>query len=152
MLNHSCFHVTSLSHDILILKYAIVIYFPVFHLRYFCPGTSLVVQWLRLSALTAGVLGLIPGQGTKILHAVCGQKTKTTTTKGLCFVPVFQSETGLCFSLLCYFIKLMYLSYISFAVKFLKMSVLGKIKVALDHLVFEGLAEFLVKPSAHANF
>ena len=139
MLNHSCFHVTSLSHDILILKYAIVIYF-------------LVVQWLRLSAFTVGVLGLIPGQGTKILHAVCGQKTKTTTTKGLCFVPVFQSETGLCFSLLWYFIKLMYLSYISFAVKFLKMSVLGKIKVALDHLVFEGLAEFLVKPSAHANF
>ena len=80
------------------------------------------------------------------------KKTKTTTKKGFCFAPVFQSETGLCFSLLCYFIKLMYLSYISFIVKFLKMSVLGKIKVALDYLVFEGLAEFLVKPSAHANF
>ena len=26
------------------------------------------------------------------------------------------------------------------------MSVLGKIKVALDYLVFEGLTEFLVKP------
>ena len=45
-----------------------------FHLRCFCPGTSLVVQWLRLSAFTAGVLGSIPGQGTKILHAMCGQK------------------------------------------------------------------------------
>ena len=38
--------------------------------------TSLVVQWLRLCALNAGGLGLIPGQGTrshmlqlKILHA-----------------------------------------------------------------------------------
>ena len=69
--------------------------------------------------------------------------------------------------------------YISFVVKFLKMSnpgdggawwaavygvtqsrtqlkllssILGKIKVALDYLAFEVLAEFLVKPSAHANF
>ena len=28
------------------------------------PGTSLVVQWLRLHAPNAEVLGLIPGQGT----------------------------------------------------------------------------------------
>ena len=32
-------------------------------------GTSLAVQWLRLCASTAGGMGLIPGQGTKILHA-----------------------------------------------------------------------------------
>ena len=32
-------------------------------------GTSLVVQWLRLHASTAGAMGLIPGQGTKIPHA-----------------------------------------------------------------------------------
>ena len=75
ILNHSCFHVISLSHDILIFKYAIIIYFLMFHLRYFCPGPSLVVQWLRFSAFTAGVLGSRPGQGTKILHAMCGQKT-----------------------------------------------------------------------------
>ena len=31
-------------------------------------GTSLVVQWLRLHASTAGDTGSIPGQGTKILH------------------------------------------------------------------------------------
>ena len=31
--------------------------------------TSLVVQWLRLSASTAGGMGLIPGQGTKIPYA-----------------------------------------------------------------------------------
>ena len=35
-----------------------------------------MVQWLRLHAPTAGVMGSIPGQGTKILHAVqCSQNT-----------------------------------------------------------------------------
>ena len=33
-------------------------------------GTSLVVQRLRVSASIAGGEGLIPGQGTKILHAM----------------------------------------------------------------------------------
>ena len=33
------------------------------------PGTSLVVQWLRLRAFNAGGVGLIPGRGTKIPHA-----------------------------------------------------------------------------------
>ena len=32
------------------------------------PGTSLAVQWLGLRASTAGSSGLIPGQGTKIVH------------------------------------------------------------------------------------
>ena len=32
-------------------------------------GTSLAVQWLVLSTLTAGARGSIPGQGTKILQA-----------------------------------------------------------------------------------
>ena len=34
------------------------------------PGTSLVVQWLRLHAPNAGGLGSIPGQGTRscMLH------------------------------------------------------------------------------------
>ena len=31
--------------------------------------TSFVVQWLRLHASTAGDTDLIPGQGTKVLHA-----------------------------------------------------------------------------------
>ena len=40
-------------------------------------GTSLVVQWLRLQASTAGGTGSIPGQGTKITHAAgCDQKKK----------------------------------------------------------------------------
>ena len=32
-------------------------------------GTSLAVQWLRHRASTAGDMVLIPGRGTKILHA-----------------------------------------------------------------------------------
>ena len=40
-------------------------------------GTSLVVQWLTLHAANAGGMGLIPGQATKIPHAMqCGQKIK----------------------------------------------------------------------------
>ena len=36
-------------------------------------GTSPVVQWLKLLASNAGGVGLIPGLGTKILHAKqCG--------------------------------------------------------------------------------
>ena len=33
-------------------------------------GTSLVVQWLKLHISTAGDMSSIPGQGTKIPHAV----------------------------------------------------------------------------------
>ena len=45
------------------------------NLEYTVPlkiGTSLAVQWLRLRAFTAGGggTGSIPGQGTKIPHAV----------------------------------------------------------------------------------
>ena len=40
-------------------------------------GTSLVVQWLRFCASTAGSIGLVSGWGTKILHgARCSQKIK----------------------------------------------------------------------------
>ena len=31
-------------------------------------GNSMVVQWLRLHASNAEDMGLVPGQGTKILH------------------------------------------------------------------------------------
>ena len=38
-------------------------------------GISLAVQWLRLCAANAEDVGSIPGQGTKIPHAVqCSQK------------------------------------------------------------------------------
>ena len=40
-------------------------------------GNNLTVQWLGLHTFTAGVLGSIPGQETKIPQAVqCGQKKK----------------------------------------------------------------------------
>ena len=45
-------------------------------------GTSLAVQRLRLCAYTAEGEGSIPGQGTKILHAVwCGQNIKKKKKK-----------------------------------------------------------------------
>ena len=59
------------------------------HLRLFVvrnnkPGTSLVVQWLRLCAPNAGDSGLIPGQGT-ISHMpqlrVCMLQQRPSTEK-----------------------------------------------------------------------
>ena len=38
------------------------------HIKNKIGGTSLVVQWLRLHAPTAGGLCFIPGRGTKIPH------------------------------------------------------------------------------------
>ena len=48
-------------------------------------GTSLTVLWLRLPASNAGDLGLIPGQGTKIPHAVqhSQEKKKEERTRSL---------------------------------------------------------------------
>ena len=47
-------------------------------------GTSLAVQWLRLCTSTAGGMGLIPGQGTKIPHAApCGQKKRNSHHKAV---------------------------------------------------------------------
>ena len=43
--------------------------------------TSLVVQWLRLHAPNVGDMGLIPGWGTKILHAAW-HDTKNKINKG----------------------------------------------------------------------
>ena len=54
------------------------------------PGTSLVVQWSWLCLSTAGDVGSIPGQETKIPHASgCGQKFKKKKeklmSKGVCW-------------------------------------------------------------------
>ena len=46
-------------------------------------GTSLVVQWLRLYASTAGDTGLIPGWETKILHAMLCHRKKKKDSKGI---------------------------------------------------------------------
>ena len=51
--------------------------FSQFCLQNISRGNSLVVQWLRLHASTAGGAGSIPGRGTKIPHAArYGQKKK----------------------------------------------------------------------------
>ena len=47
-----------------------------------CVGTSLVGQQLRPRVSNAESVGLIPGQGTKILNAMwCGQKKKKKVCK-----------------------------------------------------------------------
>ena len=38
-----------------------------------------MVQWLGLGALTAGALGSVPGQGTKMLQGVCDLLAMTAT-------------------------------------------------------------------------
>ena len=49
-------------------------------------GTSQTVQWFRLCATTAGGLGSIPGQGTKILDAAqCSQRQNKTNNKKIIF-------------------------------------------------------------------
>ena len=45
------------------------------------PGTSLVVQWLRLSASSAGGMSLIPGQGTEIPHVTWYSQKKKQKKK-----------------------------------------------------------------------
>ena len=44
-------------------------------------GTSLVVQWLRLHASTAGGVGSLPRWRTKIPHVWCGQKKSSTKNR-----------------------------------------------------------------------
>ena len=47
--------------------------------------TSLEVQWLKLSASTAGAVSSIPGWGTKILHIKrCGQDIKNNNNTKIC--------------------------------------------------------------------
>ena len=44
---------------------------------------SLAVQWLRILPSTAGSVGSVPGQGTKIPHATCMAKKKKISTISL---------------------------------------------------------------------
>ena len=55
-------------------------------------GTSLAVQWLRLHTPSAEGTGSIPGQGTKILHAVWhGQKKKKVCNLVFCNIQLKDS-------------------------------------------------------------
>ena len=61
-------------------------------------GAYLAVQWLRLSASTAGSMGLIPGRGTKISHAMrsVAKKERNTSLRedqqGSCGFKIHQLE------------------------------------------------------------
>jgi len=60
--------ISSLSHSIVFLYFFALITEKVFLIS---PcGTSLAVQWLRICTSIAGSTGSIPGQGTKIPHAL----------------------------------------------------------------------------------
>ena len=50
-----------------------------------CVGTSLAVQWLGLRASTAGGTNSIPGQGTKIPHAMQHSQKKKKESAALCY-------------------------------------------------------------------
>ena len=60
----------------LLLTIKTLMIFPCLQENISTPGASLVVQWLRLHASTAGVAGSIPGLKTKILHAMWPKKEK----------------------------------------------------------------------------
>lgn len=54
-----------------------VFLFPFFLTRNGCLGNSSAVQWLGFSAFTTVGSGSLPGQGTRILQAMChGQNIK----------------------------------------------------------------------------
>ena len=50
-------------------------------------GTSLVVQWLRFHAPNTGGRGSIPGQGTRIPHAIAKKKKKANLQIAMCIYP-----------------------------------------------------------------
>ena len=52
--------------------------------KFQCPGTSLVVQWLRLRAPSAGGPDSIPGQGTRSHMPQLRSKILRVTTKTQC--------------------------------------------------------------------
>ena len=67
-------------------------------------GLPVVVQWLRLHASNAGAAGSIPGQGTRILHAVQHiKKVNITFDKNFkngyseedCPGPIWSRESGI---------------------------------------------------------
>ena len=48
------------------------------------PGTSLVVQWIRLHAPNAGGPGSIPGQGTRSHMHATTKSSHATTKEPMC--------------------------------------------------------------------
>ena len=61
-------------------------------------GTSLAVQWLRLYASNAGGVGSIPGQGTKIPHAMWPKDKSKSKIKYMAVTNTGEINTDLNFS------------------------------------------------------
>ena len=62
-------------------------------------GTPLVIQWLTLHAANAGATGSVPGQGTKIQHAVQrGQKIEVKKKKLVSWGPEWGRRDAACAS------------------------------------------------------
>ena len=59
------------------------------------PGTSLVVQWLRLRVSNAGGVCLIPGWGTKIPHAAWHSQKQTNNSSHLLKTKICQKKDRL---------------------------------------------------------
>ena len=93
-----------------------------------------MVQWLRLSASNAsnaGGVGLTPGQGTKIPHAMqCGKKKK----KKITFIPYVQRTTTNIYSKFFFYVYILLQNWIHITLylPFLLTSVV----LALSHILF----------------
>ena len=78
-------------------------------------GSSLVVQWLRLQASTAGGMGSIPGWGTKILHAMqYARPPKKRRVLGLQEHPKLAIPVNLIHPLVCVLSPISFLKYLLF--------------------------------------
>ena len=55
------------------------------HQECFSPGTSLVVQWLRICLPKQGDMGSIPGRRTEVTYAAGQLSLHTTATEALTF-------------------------------------------------------------------
>ena len=88
--------------------YESIICFPKFKNSYNLR-TSLVVQWLRLHAATAGGMSSIPGLGTKIPRATChSTKKKKKKAITLQYNHIILSVSLMSITLLIYYSKFVY--------------------------------------------
>ena len=81
-MKNSCKYLYHLPHN----RYYII---NSFNPQNILTGPSLGVQWLRLQASTAGGMGSFPARGTKIQHAMQGDKKTPTNPHSYIFGDIF---------------------------------------------------------------